>query len=110
MCLLFVLSFRPKKTAASAATAAAAATAASNETHRMKMAASFHQRVVVGEDKPVNNNLSRDNHHAPRESPSSEDRHRIYQGRSREVVSPHIIELILFCYLPEIVIVKTGAD
>jgi len=50
----------------------------------MKMAASFHQRVVVGEDKPVNNNLSRDNHHVPRDSPSSEDRHRIYQGRSRE--------------------------
>ena len=57
----------------------------SNETHRMKMAASFHQRVVVGEDKPANNNTSRDHHRTPRDSSTSEDRLRVYQEKSREV-------------------------
>ena len=57
---------------------------ANNETQRMKMASTFHQRVVVGEDKPVNNNAPRD-HHALRDSPSSEDRQNLYQGRTREV-------------------------
>lgn len=51
----------------------------------MKMAASFHQRVVVGEDKPVNNNTSRDHHRTPRDTSTSEDRLRIYQEKSREV-------------------------
>lgn len=64
---------------------AAAISPAANEAHRMKMAASLHQRVVVGEDKPVNNNTSRDSSRLPHDSPSAEDRHRIYQGRSRDV-------------------------
>lgn len=64
----------------------AAASSASNEAHRMKMAASLHQRVVVGEDKPANNNMPRDGNRAPHDSPSAEDRHRIYQGRSRDVI------------------------
>ena len=51
----------------------------------MKMAASFHQRVVVGEDKPANNNTSRDHHRTPRDSSTSEDRLRVYQEKSREV-------------------------
>jgi hypothetical protein len=51
----------------------------------MKMAASFHQRVVVGEDKPANNNTPRDHHRTPRDSSTSEDRLRVYQEKSREV-------------------------
>lgn len=51
----------------------------------MKMAASFHQRVVVGEDKPMNNNTSRDHHRTPRDSTTKEDRMRVYQEKTREV-------------------------
>ncbi|XP_046644825.1 rab11 family-interacting protein 1-like isoform X4 [Daphnia pulicaria] len=61
-----------------------AVSANSNESHRMKMAASFHQRVVVGEDKPANNNTPRDHHRTPRDSSTSEDRLRVYQEKSRE--------------------------
>uniref|UniRef100_A0A0P6E8L7 Rab11 family-interacting protein n=1 Tax=Daphnia magna TaxID=35525 RepID=A0A0P6E8L7_9CRUS len=63
---------------------AATTTSSANETHRMKMAASFHQRVVVGEDKPANNNTPRDHHRTLRDSSTSEDRLRIYQEKSRE--------------------------
>lgn len=70
----------------------------SNETHRMKMAASFHQRVVVGEDKPANNNTPRDHHRTPRDSSTSEDRLRVYQEKSREVGSYFFIELKIVSY------------
>jgi len=61
----------------------------------MKMAASFHQRVVVGEDKPVNNVTPRD-FHTPRDSPSTEDRQRLYQGKSREVYYRIIVWYTIF--------------
>lgn len=71
----------------------------------MKMAASFHQRVVVGEDKPANNNTPRDHHRTLRDSSTSEDRLRIYQEKSREViclVSINYIRVIIFVWLPGI--------
>ena len=60
---------------------------AAAETHRQKMAASFDQRVVVGEEMSVGNNdfNSNSNSMSTPRKPGRDLQH--YQGKSREVIT-----------------------